>query len=136
MDEKPAPSRLDQLAHELELAKEAEEQARNHRRTIEQQLCDVVGVKSEGSHTSKGDYYKVTTTAGFTRSLDQQKWADVRKRIPQSISASLVRTRQEINQKQLKSLQLFDPVHYQMVAAAITTKAKKVAVSCQRLEAT
>lgn len=134
MEETPSQSTLDQLAHELELAKRAEAHARNHRLTIEQQLCDLVGVKGEGSRTSQGDYYKVTTSAGFTRTLNQDKWEDVSKRIPQSVSASLVRTRLEINLKQLKSLQTLDPVNYHIVAEAITTKPKKVAVKFERLE--
>ncbi|WP_419533734.1 DUF7173 family protein [Endozoicomonas sp.] len=134
MTESNNASRLDKLAYELELAKKNEEHARNHRLDIEQQLCDVVGVKEEGSQSSKGDYYKVTTSSGFTRLLDQQKWEEVSKRIPQSLSANLVRTKVELNTKQLKSLQVLDPAHYTIVAEAITTKPKKVAVKYERLE--
>ncbi len=134
MSESNDASRLDKLAYELELAKSAEEHARKHRLTIEQQLCDEVGVKGEGSRTCKGDYYKVTTSAGFTRTLDPKKWEDVKKRIPQSLSVGLVRTKVELNIKQLKSLQELDPTHYNIVAEAITTKPKKVAVKYERLE--
>ncbi|MGO0309855.1 DUF7173 family protein [Endozoicomonas acroporae] len=134
MTESNDASRLDKLAYELERAKKSEEHARNHRLDIEQKLCDMVGVKDEGSQSIKGDYYKVTTSAGFTRTLDQKKWEDVKKRIPQSLSAGLVRTKVELNIKQLKSLQLLDPAHYTIVAEAITTKPKKVAVKYERLE--
>ena len=134
MTESNDASRLDKLAYELELAKRAEEHARNHRVTIEQQLCDVVGVKGEGSRTCKGDYYKVTISAGFTRTLDQKKWESVKKRIPQSLLTDIVRTKVELNIKQLKSLQELDPTQYNIVAEAITTKPKKVAVKYERLE--
>ena len=134
MTESNDASRLDQLAYELEQAKQTEEQARNHRLAIEQQLCEVVGVQEEGSHSIAGSYYKVTTSAGFTRTLDQDKWEAIKQRIPQSLSANLVRTKLELNTKQLKSLQTLDPAHYNLEAEAITTKPRKVAVKYERLE--
>ena len=55
MTESNNASRLDKLAYELELAKQAEQHAKDHRLTIEQQLCQLVGVKDEGSYSVKGD---------------------------------------------------------------------------------
>ncbi len=134
MTESNDASRLDKLAYELELAKQAEQQAKNHRLAIEQQLCSVVGVKDEGSYSIKGDYYKVTTVSGFTRTLDADKWQKVKNRIPETIAAKVVRTKLEVDTRQLKSLQGLDPAHYNIVAEAITTKPKKVSVKYERLE--
>ncbi|WP_066017823.1 DUF7173 family protein [Endozoicomonas atrinae] len=134
MSESNDASRLDKLAYELERAKIAEQNARDHRLAIEQQLSEVVGVKDEGSHTLKGDYYKVTTSAGFSRTLDAEKWEKVKGRVSPTIAAKIVRAKLEIDTRQLKSLQGLDPASYNIVAEAITTKPKKVAVKFERLE--
>ncbi|WP_066018131.1 DUF7173 family protein [Endozoicomonas atrinae] len=134
MSESNDASRLDKLAYELERAKIAEQNARDHRLAIEQQLSEVVGVKDEGSHTLKGDYYKVTTSAGYTRTLDEKKWGEIKDSLPASLANNLVRTKVELNIKQLKSLQSLDPAQYNIVAEAVTTKPKKVSVKFERLE--
>ena len=134
MSESNDASRLDKLAFELEKAKIAEQNARDHRLAIERQLSEVVGVKEEGSHTLKGAYYKVTTSAGFTRTLDARKWEQVKGRVSPTIAAKIVRAKLEIDTRQLKSLQGFDPASYNIVAEAITTKPKKVAIKFERLE--
>ncbi len=128
MSESNDASRLDKLAYELEQAKIAEQVAKNNRLAIEQQLSEVVGVKDEGSHTLNGAYYKVTTSAGYTRTLDEKKWSEIKDRIPLTIANNLVRTKVELNIKQLKSLQSLDPAQYNIVAEAVTTKPKKVSV--------
>lgn len=134
MSESNDASRLDKLAYELELAKKAEQQAKDHRLAMEQQLSEFVGIKDEGSYTVKGDYYKVTTSAGFSRTLDVEKWEQVKGRVSPTIAAKIVRAKLEIDARQLKSLQGLDPVSYNIVAEAITTKPKKVAVKFERLE--
>ena len=134
MTESNDASRLDQLAYELELAKQAEQQAKDHRLTIEQQLCEFVGVKEEGSYSVKGDYYKVTTVSGFTRKVDEKKWQALKQRLPANIAEKVVRTKLEVDTRQLNSLRGLDPAHYNLVAEAITTKPKKVSVKYERLE--
>ena len=134
MTESNNASRLDELAYELEKAKDAEATARNRRLHIEQLLSELVGVKDEGSYTTKGFYYKVTTTAGFTRTLDAKKWAEIKHRVTPAVAAKVIRTRLEIDTRQLKSLRDLDPAHYNLVAEAITTNPRKVAVKYERLE--
>lgn len=129
-----SPHPLDQLAHELEVAKQAENQAREQRMANEQQLCKLVGTKEEGSFSVKGDYYKVTTVAGMSRVVDSEKWAAVRQQLPADIAQSVIRSKLEVNTRQLKSLQQLNPAHYQLVSQAITTKPKKVSVKFERLE--
>ncbi|WP_067518598.1 DUF7173 family protein [Endozoicomonas ascidiicola] len=134
MTESNHASRLDQLAYELEQAKQSEQQTKDYRLAIEQQLCELVGVKDEGSYSTKGDYYKVTTVAGFTRTLDTDKWHQVKNRIPESVAAKVVRSKLEIDTRQLKSLQGLDRASYNLIAEAITTKPKKTAIKFERLE--
>ncbi|UYM16222.1 DUF7173 family protein [Endozoicomonas euniceicola] len=127
-------SRLDQLAYQLEIAKENELSAKNHRIAIEEEICLLAGVKPEGSLSVNGEYYKVTTVAGFTRSLDTNKWLKVKDRVPAHIANKIIRQKMELDTKQLKNLQDLDPAHYNIVAEAITTKPKKTSVRFQRLE--
>ena len=134
MTESNNASRLDELAYELEKAKDSEAAARNHRLHIEQLLSELVGVKDEGSYTTRGSYYKVTTTTGFTRTLDAKKWEEIKHRVLPAVASKVIRTRLEIDTRQLKSLQGLDPAAYHIVAEAVTTKPKKVAVTFKRLE--
>lgn len=134
MTESNHASRLDELAYELEKARDAEAAARDQRLQIEQLLSELVGVKGEGSYTTKGSYYKVTTTAGFTRTLDAKKWEAIKHQLTPAVVSKVIRTRLEIDTRQLKSLQGLDPAVYSIVAEAVTTKPKKVAVKCERLE--
>lgn len=133
MSESNDASRLDEFAYELEKAKNEEAAARNRRLEIEGILAQLVGVKDEGSHSEKGTYYKVTTSAGFTRTLDAEKWQHVKSRVSTAIAEKVVRAKLEIDTRQLKSLQGLDPASYNIVAEAITTKPKKVAVKFERL---
>ena len=137
MEENPTASshQLDQLAYELELAKQKEHQAREQRMTVEQQLCELVGTKEDGSYSVKGDYYKITTVAGLSRTVDAEKWAIIQRQLPAEITRLVIRSKLEVDTRQLKSLQQLNPAHYQLVAQAITTKPKKVSVKFERLEA-
>ena len=76
----------------------------------------------------------MTTVAGYTRTLDAKKWESLRSQLPESVSSRVVRYKAEIDTRQLKNLQELDPGTYNIVAEAITTKPKKTAVKCQRLE--
>ena len=134
MTESKDASRLDQLAYELEVAKKNEMEAKLCRVNLEEQLCAVVGVKDEGSLSTTGDYYKVTTTAGFTRTLDADKWDAIKDDLPLNVSAQVVRYKPDINVRQLKNLQELDPALYSVVAEAITTKPRKTSVKFERLE--
>lgn len=133
MEESPSTTQLDQLAHELEVAKQVESHAREQRMAVEQQLCKLVGIKEEGSFSVKGDYYKVTTVAGMSRVVDSEKWAAIQQQLPADIAQSVIRSKLEVNTRQLKSLQQLNPAYYQLVARAITTKPKKVSVKFERL---
>lgn len=126
-------SRLDQLAYQLEIAKDAEASAKAKRIAIEEELCAAAGVKTEGSLSASGEYYRVTTVAGFTRTLDLEKWHEIKDQIPEHIASKIIRLKQELDTKHLKNLQELDPAHYNIVAEAITTKPKKVSVRFQRL---
>ncbi len=134
MEENPSTTQLDQLAHDLEVAKQIESQAKEQRMAVEQKLCDLVGTKEEGSFSVKGDYYKITTVAGMSRVVDSEKWATIQQQLPAGIAQSVIRSKLEVNARQLKSLQQLNPAHYQLVAQAITTKPKKVSVKFERLE--
>ncbi len=134
MTESAPLSRLDQLAYELEKAKEAELIAKEHRLQLEQRLCEEAGVKTEGSYTAKGQYYKVTTSAGLTRTLDEKKWSEIKSRLPINIVQKVVKTRTELDTRYFKALHDIEPALYNLVAEAVTTKPKKVAVKFERIE--
>ena len=126
---------LDQLASDLEMAKQNESNAKERRLEIERKISDLVGVKDEGSHSEKGDYYKITTTGGYSRTLDTKKWEEISQRIPSDLASKVVRQKLELDARQIKNLQEFDPKTYKIVAEAVTTRPRKVAVKIERLEA-
>ena len=127
-------SELDKLAFELESAKAVEAEAKARRIAIEEQLCEVAGVKTEGSLSASGQYYKVTTSTGFTRTLDVKKWDAIAPQVPETIRNKITRTKLELDVRQLKALLDLDPATYSIVAEAVTTKPRKASVKAVRLE--
>ena len=122
-DKNPQP--LDLLAFELKKAKELEASAREKRVQIEEQILAAVGVKEEGSQTSTGNFFKVTTTGKLTRKLDEKVWRSI---AGQFNGEAPIRTKLDVDTRKLKKLAVDNPELFQVALTAITTKPAKSAV--------
>ena len=122
-DKKQQP--LDLLAFELKKAKALEASAREKRVQIEEQILAAVGVKEEGSQTSTGNFFKVTTTGKLTRKLDEKVWRSIS---GQFNGEAPIRTKLDVDTRKLKKLAVDNPELFQVALTAITTKPAKSAV--------
>lgn len=65
--------------------KHDEEIARQARIAIEEQLCECIGVKEEGTTGYENDHYKIKTVGKITRSVDTEAVQNHWQQLPQEI---------------------------------------------------
>ena len=127
-NKKPQP--IDLLAFELKKAKELEASAREKRVQIENQIIEAAGIKEEGSTTTNGNFFKVTTTGKLTRKLDEKAWRSI---AGQFNGTAPVRTKVELDTRALKKLAVDSPELFQLALSAIVTKPAKGAVKIEEV---
>lgn len=124
---------LDTLALNLQAAKAAEEVAKDARIKAEEDLINLLGIKSEGAQTHKGDAFKITITAKVNRTLDVAAWDAIKDHIPAKYQP--VKYKPEIDVTGLKWLKDHEAGIYATVCQAISAKPGKPAVTIQPIEA-
>ena len=79
MDTKVTPTELDFACQALREAKEAEDVAKQRRIQAEERVIELAGLNEsgEGSHSEKTNFFKVTTTAKITRSLNKARVGEI-----------------------------------------------------------
>jgi len=127
-DKKPQP--IDLLAFELKKAKELEASARDKRVQIENLIIEAAGIKEEGSTTTNGNFFKVTTTGKLTRKLDEKVWRSI---AGQFNGEAPIRTKLDVDTRKLKKLAVDNPELFQLALSAITTKPAKGAVKIEEV---
>lgn len=120
-------SLLANLANQWRDAKRDEENARDHRLRIEQEIIELTGHKEEGSQTHKAGDWKVTVTGKLTRKLDADKWAEIEPSIPEAMRPVIHKPTLET--KGLRYLENNEPEIFARIAKAIETKPAKPAVT-------
>jgi hypothetical protein len=124
---------IDRLALDLELAKEEETKARNTRLAAEDALIAAIGLKDEGTNTTKTDWYKVSVT----QSLDRKLMPDFAERLDAldpAIFCTLIKMKPEVSVSELKRLATANPDAYRLACSAIVTKPSKPSVKVERIE--
>jgi hypothetical protein len=125
------PTALDHLAYQLEIAKEAEAEARDARLEIEQELVSLLTLKDEGSTTEKGEFYKVTATTSMTRKITDL--SGLHGAVGDKVFADLVVEKHELNLKTLRGLQQFQPDVALEASRYIETKPSKPSLKVARV---
>jgi hypothetical protein len=124
---------LDQLAYALEMAKQHENEARNTRLAAEDALIAAIGLKDEGTQTTKTDWYKVSVTQSLTRSLTPD-FAERLDALDPAIFCTLIKMKPEVSVSELKRLATANPDAYRLACSAIVTKPSKPSVKVERIE--
>ena len=122
---------LDKLAVELERRKAAEDAARAERIKAENAIIEAVGLKEEGTTTTKTDWYRISTVAKLSRAFTDH--ADT---MPLELYNRITKVKQELDPVRLKALATEDPKAYQEAIKHIQTKPTKPAVKIERIEPT
>lgn len=99
---------------------------------IENQLTVEVGAKEEGSFTAHIGDFKVTTTGRMTRKVDEKKLLEVASKLPTALANRLVKTKYDVNLKELRYIENNEPDLYKAVSVAITTTPAKTSIKVER----
>ena len=120
---------LDELAYELEKCKAAEEAARIERIKAENALIEAVGLKEDGTTTTKTDWYRISTVAKLNRKL-------IAEDIPDKLYHAITRVKHELDVTALKKLATSHPEQYREACRFIATTPAKPSVKIERIEPT
>lgn len=128
-------TQIDQLADTIMGLKLAEHQATAARIEAEQELIRLVGVKDEGSATTRGQRYKVTTTGVMYRKVDEAALGAVRSKMSEAMFEKCFKFKPEIVTAGVKYLRDNEPELYAIAAQAIVATPGKPRVEIAVVEA-
>ena len=123
MKEKP----IEQLANDWRESKRTEENARDARLRIEQEILGQTGCKEEGSQTHDAGDYKITVTGKLNRKLNADKWREIEDSIPEALRP--VEYKPSLDARGLRYLENNEPDIYRQVCQAIETKPAKPSIT-------
>ena len=129
--EQPRPTELDLACQALAEAKASEEAARMLRIAAEERVIELVGQKEEGAQRLAGLYYRATTTAKLTRSLDYEAFRNIHHMIPDALCP--VEHKPALNLRKLRLMETENPELYKLMTQCISTKPAKTAVKIDLL---
>lgn len=127
-----SPSPIDLAAWNVQVKQTALNTAQMELDQAKQALIDLVGVKDDGSQSTKTGYFKITTIGGFNRTLSKD-WETIIGQEGHDVMDLIIRRKPEVSPTGLKQLAIQDPDAYRRVAKAIITKPAKVAVRIENL---
>lgn len=107
-------------------AKAAEDAARRKRIEIEEALIADLGVREEGAQTHNLDEHKITITGVLSRSLDAEKWEEIKDQIPADVCPVSYAPKLDITG--VKWVEKNRSDIYQILAHALTIKPGKTQV--------
>lgn len=124
---------LDQLAYALEVAKQHEAEARDNRLRAEEALIAAIGLKDEGTNSTKTDWYKVSVTQSLDRQLTPD-FAEKLDALDPALFCTLIKHKPSLNVTEFKKLAVANPDAYRLVCSAVVTKPAKPSVKVERIE--
>ena len=122
--------RLNELAALYLEAKEAEARANQTRIEIEEQIIEIMGVKTEGQHSYKTEFFKVVTKGNLSRKVD---WAAFEKIKDKFTVDPPIKTKLELDLSAYKQLEKTDPENYKLMTLCVSTKPNKAGVTVEEI---
>lgn len=115
--------------------KHKESEANKNRVAIENLLISTLDFnKREGSETKKFEDQKITFTAKLNRSVDVDKWLEIKSQVPENLQAVVEeQVTYKVTDKGCRWLEENNRDVYALVSKAITTKPAKVAVKIEEI---
>lgn len=130
------PSRaaiLDGLANQWEAAKAAEAEANKQRLAVEARIIELINDGSiEGTQTADLGAVKIKVTRSLSRKVDLEALSEIAEQIPEAIRNRLLKTKIELDTRELRFIESNEPELYLIVAKAVTTTPSKPAVKVER----
>ena len=116
------------LQTRLELVSQ-KRQATTQLEELDKKLIAIIGFEQEGSRTYDAGAFKVTTQGKLNRTVDEVKWAAIEQQIPEHLRP--VRTKQVVDLKILRALEMAQPELYRWVCETLVTKPAKTSIKVQ-----
>lgn len=129
------PASLDALAFQWQAAKKAEQEANRARLEIEAKIVAMMpSDKDEGTTNESTESFKIKVERKLTRTVDVEVLALVAARLPEHVRDRLIRTKFEMDMREMRFLENNEPALYQIAAEAVTVKPAKPAVSITAID--
>jgi hypothetical protein len=119
--------KLAKLATDWRESKRAEENARDARLRIEQEILEQTGCKEEGSQTHDAGDWRITVTGKLKRKLNADKWREIEDSIPEALRP--VEYKPALDTAGLRYLENNEPDIYRQICQAIETKPAKPSIT-------
>jgi hypothetical protein len=121
---------IDRLAEKIAECDEKSQQIKEFRSRLESRLVELVGVKEEGSKTTNGIAYKVKTTRGVTRKINEDRLVEFRSSLPRA-ALKVLRRKHSLD---LKAYRELSPKAQEALDEVIDVSLGKVSVKVTRIE--
>ena len=96
---------------------------------IDKKLIAIIGFEQEGSRSMDATHFKVTTQGKLNRTVDEVKWAAIEQQIPAHLRP--IKTKQVVDLKILRALEMAQPELYRYVCGALITKPATTSIKIQ-----
>ena len=126
---------IDRLADRMVAAKERIAEAQAEYDEALQEWLAVAPSRNEGSITTAGDAYKVTTTYGVNRTVDAATLSAIRSQVPVALFEQAVEYTPKLKMSGVRHLMNNEPETWVVLAQAITAKPAKPQVKVELIAA-
>lgn len=121
-------SKVDKLALHIQSLKAQQKALAEEIASNEAELLMICGVPDDGSQKFNTDHFVITTTGKLTRKITDPETLS-------QLAPAVIRVKQELDTRKLKSLASSNPMLYQKALACIETKAAKPGLKIEPVEA-
>ncbi len=136
MDRKEKPTRIDELSFEIESVKIEISRLQGLKESLEKDIIEEIGQKTEGSRIRKGSYYSATTTAKIYRKIDKKKLQSIKDDglIPGEALESLIKVDYKIDTKSYRDFHETNPDYANIFDLCVTETPGKTSVIIKKIE--
>ena len=121
---------IDRIAAKIAECDDKKRQLAEYRTKLEQKLIELVGVKDEGSKTTNGIAFKVKTTRGVNRKVNEDRLAEFRSTLPRA-ALKVLRRKHSLD---LKAYRELSPAAQEALGEVIEVTEGKVSVKVTKIE--
>lgn len=126
-------SELDMLCAKLVEAKENERTATAARKSIEDQLAKLMPNRHEGVNSIEGDFFKLSITESVSRKVVEP--VALASEIAPAIFDKVIRVKYEINTRNLRAVEEFQPDVYKAICKHIETTPRRASIKAEAIGA-
>jgi len=130
--DKPSPEdRINSIADAIVELQSQQKEIQREIDTLKEKMIETVGIKDEGSQSFHTEQYLITTTQGFTRSVDAQEARRLLDVVGEQVHDNVFDYKPSLNLRNYRALKELNPDLCSYIDQAITTKPNKPSVKVE-----